>query len=264
MECRLRGRNQDVQWIEELIGRRQSLEVDALMAVSANGFTRPAYEKAKVFGVQTWDLPDLATIGIDTILNPPRLSFPVFNRIRVETEYVCDPLGGMARRINKFSIEEHLNSLNLWDMLRDSRYDHNLKEEQEAISYMTGSVDLSTNCSVARFTTVRSRLLWEETTVDPIRGMRKGQPEDNTIVARICLGACSGIEVEMIIAEKECSMSIDLKEQSGPEGAFIGSPIFVPGRELGGKEVVLRFRLPSEEKIKFTHRYSFREALLQQ
>ncbi|MDO8465488.1 MAG: restriction endonuclease [Gallionella sp.] len=51
VECRLRQRPQDVNWIEELMGRRLSLGADAVIAVSSSGFTAGARAKAAAYGV---------------------------------------------------------------------------------------------------------------------------------------------------------------------------------------------------------------------
>jgi hypothetical protein len=50
-ECRIHQSPQDVQWIEELIGRRVSLGADALIAVSSSGFTQGAVRKAAAFNI---------------------------------------------------------------------------------------------------------------------------------------------------------------------------------------------------------------------
>jgi hypothetical protein len=51
VECRIHKERQDVKWIEELIGRRQSLRAHAVIAVSASGFTAGAIAKAESFGI---------------------------------------------------------------------------------------------------------------------------------------------------------------------------------------------------------------------
>jgi hypothetical protein len=60
IECRLHGRPQNVKWIEELIGRRQSLGADTVVAVSASGFTKGAIAKAKRHLVSVRDLRELS------------------------------------------------------------------------------------------------------------------------------------------------------------------------------------------------------------
>ena len=60
IECRLSKRAQNVKWIEELIGRRQSLGADTIIAVASAGFTIGAKKKAARYGVLLLDLRDLS------------------------------------------------------------------------------------------------------------------------------------------------------------------------------------------------------------
>ena len=66
VECRIHKKKQDVKWIEELIGRRVSLKADAVIAVSASGFTEGAIAKAKSFGIILRDLLSLTEEEIST------------------------------------------------------------------------------------------------------------------------------------------------------------------------------------------------------
>lgn len=59
VECRIHKEKQGVKWIEELIGRRVSLKGDAVIAVSASGFTQGAILKAKKFGIILRDMVSL-------------------------------------------------------------------------------------------------------------------------------------------------------------------------------------------------------------
>jgi hypothetical protein len=59
IECREHQFRQDVQWIEELIGRRASLRADAIIAVSSSGFTEGALRKSKTYGIVPRDLREL-------------------------------------------------------------------------------------------------------------------------------------------------------------------------------------------------------------
>jgi len=59
IECRIHAKKQDVKWIEELIGRRMSLKADAVIAVSASGFTEGAIKKAKAYGIILRDILSL-------------------------------------------------------------------------------------------------------------------------------------------------------------------------------------------------------------
>ena len=66
VECRQHQSPQNVQWIEELMGRRVSLEADAIIAVSSSGFTAGALKKAKRHGIITRDLPQLTELEVKT------------------------------------------------------------------------------------------------------------------------------------------------------------------------------------------------------
>ena len=60
VECRLHKEPQNVTWIEELMGRRTSLAADAIIAVSASGFTKTAQEKASRYGIILRDFESLS------------------------------------------------------------------------------------------------------------------------------------------------------------------------------------------------------------
>ena len=65
VECRIHSERQDVKWIEELIGRRASLQAAAVIAVSASGFTEGAILKAKAHGIFLRDLEQLSPAEIE-------------------------------------------------------------------------------------------------------------------------------------------------------------------------------------------------------
>jgi hypothetical protein len=66
VECRIHKEPQYVTWIEELMGRRTSLKADAVIAVSASGFTKTARDKANAHGIH---LRDFATLSREEIQN---------------------------------------------------------------------------------------------------------------------------------------------------------------------------------------------------
>jgi hypothetical protein len=66
IECRVWRKAQGVKWIEELMGRRESLHADTVIAVSDAGFTRGARKKAEKHGVLLRDLYKLTPEEIAT------------------------------------------------------------------------------------------------------------------------------------------------------------------------------------------------------
>jgi hypothetical protein len=51
IECRDRGSVQDIQWVEQMITKKESIQADALIAVTSSDFTAPAQVKANKRGV---------------------------------------------------------------------------------------------------------------------------------------------------------------------------------------------------------------------
>jgi hypothetical protein len=66
VECRDRSSPQSVMWIEELAGRKVSLGLDGMIAVSPEGFSKLAQKKAKRFGILLYDLQNLTDEEIAT------------------------------------------------------------------------------------------------------------------------------------------------------------------------------------------------------
>src|ERR1700753_1296328 len=60
LECRIHKDQQNIKWIEELIGRRVSLQADCIVGVSSSGFTSGAIKKAEKFGILLRDLKNLS------------------------------------------------------------------------------------------------------------------------------------------------------------------------------------------------------------
>jgi hypothetical protein len=66
VECRRHRRPQGVKWVEELIGRRQSLVADGVIAVSSSGYTKGALLKAQRYGVTLRDLRRLTDADVQS------------------------------------------------------------------------------------------------------------------------------------------------------------------------------------------------------
>lgn len=64
IECRDHIEAQDVKWVEELIGRRLSLDADGMIGVSISGFTAPAVKKAAKFGIILRTLAEMSDAEI--------------------------------------------------------------------------------------------------------------------------------------------------------------------------------------------------------
>lgn len=56
IECRDRSRSESIEWIDALIGKSKSLNVNKVIAVSSKGFTRSAIKKARENAIETLTL----------------------------------------------------------------------------------------------------------------------------------------------------------------------------------------------------------------
>lgn len=62
IECRPRGRKDSVEWIDCIIGKAKSLDVDKVVAISKSGFSEAAERKAKANNIDTISLKQAAEI----------------------------------------------------------------------------------------------------------------------------------------------------------------------------------------------------------
>lgn len=75
IECRKRGKRQDVTWIEQLAAKKFAIGADRTIAVSASGFSADAEATARLHNI---DLRRLRDVSINEINNLMRLDFVLF------------------------------------------------------------------------------------------------------------------------------------------------------------------------------------------
>jgi hypothetical protein len=74
IECRNYRRKCNSTWIEQLIGKYQDLPVDKVIAVSRNGFYRPAIDKAQRYGIETFSLRQVSKTDWETLVSESKPS----------------------------------------------------------------------------------------------------------------------------------------------------------------------------------------------
>ncbi len=115
IECRLHISPQDVQWIEELIGRQVSLRAHAIFAVSSSGFTKGAIAKAKQFNINLRKTDELSSDEIIKWCKPIEFSLFYWKFIDFRLDLFFD----------SYDLEG-LNKLTVMDELKKHPYLHNL------------------------------------------------------------------------------------------------------------------------------------------
>jgi len=99
VECRHHKARQDVKWIEEIYGRKESLNAFSAIAVSSSGFTEGAVKKAARFGVvlRTFEdisLKELASWGARFRIGIIYIKFKKFELYPV-LPTIASPSGGI-------------------------------------------------------------------------------------------------------------------------------------------------------------------------
>lgn len=91
VECRDRGRPQDVTWIEQVAEKRNSVLAARAVAVSPRGFSRGAVQKAKALGVELRQLTALSAHDIVLWLRVEQVVLFEAHSDIVEVAPVLDP-----------------------------------------------------------------------------------------------------------------------------------------------------------------------------
>lgn len=79
IECRKRGRKQDVTWIEQLATKKLAIGADRTIAVNSSGFSEEAHAVARLQGIDLRLLSEVSAADINSLL---RLDFVLFTHKR--------------------------------------------------------------------------------------------------------------------------------------------------------------------------------------
>jgi len=79
IECRDHERNQDITWIDSLIGKYANLDIDRIIAVSHSPFTNPAKQKAAQHNIELLTLEEAERVDWASKIGPNLFRFFAFN-----------------------------------------------------------------------------------------------------------------------------------------------------------------------------------------
>jgi hypothetical protein len=259
VECRMRSGRQDVQWIEELAGRRLSLGIDGIMAVSANGFSENAHKTGRLLRVQTWDLADLGSEGVASLFEAPEIWLPVFRNISVNVVYTTpssskstvkilpEPLVVKHwRLVHKRILGILIESFDYGDVSASTK--HHRIDEKDEVS-VDGVIYLRTTIATFDFS-------WECGRTEIYKGFRKWHTEEPTVSADLYLSEFSGGKVESILSREKWRISIDLSDLLFPKGAVVGSAFEISNDRIQRSNVEVRLRKPKCYDVTFDFSYS--------
>lgn len=103
VECRDRTAKQDVQWVEQLISKKESVGADLLLAVSSSSFSYPAVVKAMKRGVALRDIkyfdPDELHLWVDETY----VQISTLERRWLDIWFVLDPAIKPTRNLDTYN-----------------------------------------------------------------------------------------------------------------------------------------------------------------
>ena len=107
IECRHHSAPQDVKWIEELIGRKLSLDASAMIAVSSSGFTEGATKKAEKQGIFLHTLTEYSPEVAHTWGHRSKFEVGYYGFYHLDMHLVFDelPKASLQEVINAFRVK---------------------------------------------------------------------------------------------------------------------------------------------------------------
>jgi len=114
IECRHHKAKQNSKWIEELIGRKISLEATIMIGVSSSGFSEGAVKKAKKHGIFLCNLSQLTENEVKSWGKKTKIKFLYYQFSNLEIRLFLESIKGLSEeKIQKdiFSKPEFYDSL---------------------------------------------------------------------------------------------------------------------------------------------------------
>ncbi|HDL01257.1 MAG TPA: hypothetical protein ENH23_03385 [candidate division Zixibacteria bacterium] len=96
IECRHHKDKQNVKWVEELVGRKISLEATAMIGVSSSGFTEGAIKKAKKLGIFLCNLNQLTETEVKSWGKKTKIKFLYYKFSNLEICHFLESIKGIS------------------------------------------------------------------------------------------------------------------------------------------------------------------------
>jgi len=109
VECRDRSRKDTVEWIDCLVGKTSSLDVNKVVAVSKKGFAQPAIDKANSYGIDTLSLKEASEKDWKSYFIKPGLA--VFSVERYTLQEVLYLTNGEYKKVSDLGMSSEVEFL---------------------------------------------------------------------------------------------------------------------------------------------------------
>jgi hypothetical protein len=256
VECRDRSRKEDVVWIESLAGRRQSLQADVIMAVSASGFNANAVIKARALGIEIRSLLETNVAALVTELTPPELSIVVVSNFEMKVKYVTFERGNdvLAQDILKDFAYKGTESRSLSQFLFMFLYsDHPKRDEMELghkykLSY--NDVIIKQSGSALRFIDITLNYSLVPMLLHPTKQIFFRSVNPDTEAMEHYKFQEFGIKADFILSEGTYHICLDLSDYEPSRGQIVLPTCKISQEQMPGSIVNMRVVLPEDFNLR--------------
>ncbi|NQY31468.1 MAG: restriction endonuclease [Flavobacteriaceae bacterium] len=220
-ECRIHKKPQDVKWIEELIGRKISLRIDSMIAVSASGFTKGAEKKAKAKGII---LRNLSEVTIEEAENWGEkseidINWLVFKKIKITFIFPKTFSSNLPEKEIMPWIET--NQKVVYEMIEkiSNKYPQPTNPSDKVKRALQMVFSVSENHNQLGFLKIKieADLEYERIREEVVQFYSYGNPNNKELSLRTTLEKNSTKSIELINTLERIGLTIDLSKIDSPE-----------------------------------------------
>ena len=224
VECRTHNRTQDVKWIEELIGRRVSLNADTVIAVSDIGFTSGAIKKAAKYGILLYDLLNLSKEQIESWSNAVKVSifFYRFDEFEISLFFNPTDISNLDSEIVGKELKNYYGLRSILNAPLDIIDNQNLILEENRNKNVSFGVMLKIENfllqgKVVEGIEVKGKVALEKIDLNVPTAIAFGVPNTNIKERNVYIQKFNLGQTEIIHHNKNLSVSLDLSKLDVPQ-----------------------------------------------
>lgn len=227
VECRIHKTPQDVKWIEELIGRKISLNIDSIIGVSSSGFTKGALLKAQSKGIILRDfnqvtIEEAKSWGEVTEID---INWLLFNNIKLHFVFP-------KNTNNNITNNELINWINqkqdvIYELIEKSanEYPHPSNPNDKVKRIIQNNFTISKNLNNLGFKKIilESDTEYFRTYEEVVSYHSFGDPNEKEIKQRTSIEENSSKSIELISSSNFIGVTLDLSKIIRPNNSIFKS-----------------------------------------
>ncbi|MDW5290370.1 restriction endonuclease [Formosa sp. PL04] len=238
VECRIHKTPQNVKWIEELIGRKISLGVDSMIAVSASGFTSGAKKKAKAKGIIIRDLSQVSIQEAESWGEKSDIKIEWLTIKDIEMNFIFPKKN--LEKVSLLYIEQWIiqNKDVVYVMIKHIA-DYTTKENiKKSIKVDFTEADEFIKFGIKRIE-IKANLKFVQTIEDVVYFYSYGNPNNEKLNSRTTVEENHTRSIELINTKGSAGITLDLSKISIPTNHFFKSVNWIAKRSGQGLTIYL-------------------------